>query len=934
AWLAAICNKVTKRFPKLRVFIISILGLQSSGKSTLLNALFACKFAVSVGRCTRGLFMRLVFLEKKLCDELNVDAILLIDTEGLGAPEKVNDPEAERKDRLLATFAMGVSDLTLINVLGEYMRDLTEILQIAIVAMARLEKAEMAPDIFMVQHLTERDTGKTAIDIDQFCKALQNALEIADKKDVEMGIANSKCLKNLSERIQKGELLKQFHPFKNGASAYAPPSEQYHEDITKLYKDILDACKHSHNKIEFKQWHELVKSYWESVSHEQFAVQFKNVKEMYEFIEQGERITKVKEKIDLAFRIHAERSSTNIRLKIENWSEKNSHSSLRDDCITSISENLNIPKYCSCQECEKARSEWNTLKNYVEDKDSESDTINTINHYIIHTRESTKITLIQMLDAILMSKGCTTEFMNVITLRLKKELEKQPAGEFNEGERKTIADEIWNSLRKLAYSKGNVLPVKRKISDELETEYENVADFCRRFRNDEIPQTLNAENKNHNFKTILFSSKKYEIETLMLEEKLKVLGRVMLREKNRDHFQTGMVRELKNKINETITNTFKRNDKDLPFSKWDAHLFALGKFHEEMEKAQKKWDEKNKPILILEQRQHEYKTLINHRLLHGFSFASEGTIIANCLLKAIKLKAVNAGNYEKKHAVLNLSWTTNSKQVRLKYFEKLAKEVQNGKTTNAIMHFERPKHQIDEWFKQIIDEYPNQAQRKYEETFETESEHVISSVLEGVEYKMGQDTSEMTETDLEVLRTSMMKSLEDQKNNVKFSSVIFQKLSEDEDVMRRLGCTENCFWCGALCWGGHAHNEHMDDTRRHHTCHQPRGLMGTKDRYHKYLIAESCHKTLDDTLVYFGDHQNGIKWSEAKSKYFDDWIFAIHADTQFNNLMCWFFEKLHKKIAENSYFKPALQEDLQKNNCVDLDYQQIMSKIKLDLGKL
>ncbi|CAG8755503.1 5379_t:CDS:1, partial [Ambispora leptoticha] len=216
-WLSAICNEVIKRFPKLQVFVISILGLQSSGKSTLLNALFASKFAVSVGRCTRGLFMRLVFLEKKLCEELKVDAILIIDTEGLGAPEKVNDPEADRKDRLLATFAMGVSNLTLINIFGEYMRDLTEILQIAIIAMARLEKAQMAPDIFIVQHLTEKDTSKTASSIDQFCEALQKALEVTDKKDIEMGIANSKCLNNLNDRIQKGELLKQFHPFKNGA---------------------------------------------------------------------------------------------------------------------------------------------------------------------------------------------------------------------------------------------------------------------------------------------------------------------------------------------------------------------------------------------------------------------------------------------------------------------------------------------------------------------------------------------------------------------------------------------------------------------------------------------------------------------------------------------------------------------------------------------
>ncbi|CAG8766442.1 8985_t:CDS:1, partial [Ambispora leptoticha] len=206
------------------------------------------------------------------------------------------------------------------------------------------------------------------------------------------------------------ELLKQFHPFKNGASTYAPPSEQYHEDVNKLYEDILKACKDLSSKIEFKQWHELVKSYWESVSHEQFAVQFKNVKEMYEFIERREKITKVKEKIDLAFRAHAEWSSKDIRLKIENFNDN-----LRNDYVKSISENLDIPMRCSihdCQECENARSEWDSLKNYVEDKDSKNDTLRTINHYIKHAREYTKTTLVQMLDAHQIGEDCTTEFMN------------------------------------------------------------------------------------------------------------------------------------------------------------------------------------------------------------------------------------------------------------------------------------------------------------------------------------------------------------------------------------------------------------------------------------------------------------------------------------------------------------------------------------------
>ena len=82
-WIVAICKNVMDLCQGLKVFVVSIIGLQSSGKSTLLNALFACNFAVSVGRCTRGLFMRLAFIEGSLRESYGFDAFLIIDTEGL-----------------------------------------------------------------------------------------------------------------------------------------------------------------------------------------------------------------------------------------------------------------------------------------------------------------------------------------------------------------------------------------------------------------------------------------------------------------------------------------------------------------------------------------------------------------------------------------------------------------------------------------------------------------------------------------------------------------------------------------------------------------------------------------------------------------------------------------------------------------------------------
>ncbi|CAG8524928.1 1478_t:CDS:2 [Dentiscutata heterogama] len=250
-WFLEICNFIDKKFQNLRVFVISILGLQSSGKSTLLNALFSCKFAVSTERCSKGFFMQLLFLEKDLSDMLGVDAFILIDTEGLGASEKKGESESEKRDQMLATVATGISNLIIINILGESISELTEILQIvqtAIVTNAHLKKF---PDIRVVQHVTEKDETKSSMLKKIFYDVLKKALETENNSN--MTIENEGC-------------FRLFAPFKNGATAYSTPSKQYHEDVVELYKSIINGCKDPHNKQKFSDWYSQVISYWDTVS--------------------------------------------------------------------------------------------------------------------------------------------------------------------------------------------------------------------------------------------------------------------------------------------------------------------------------------------------------------------------------------------------------------------------------------------------------------------------------------------------------------------------------------------------------------------------------------------------------------------------------------------------------------------------------------------
>nr|XP_032836334.1 interferon-induced very large GTPase 1-like [Petromyzon marinus] len=958
AWLTAICKHVTKAFPNLRIFVLSILGLQSSGKSTLLNALFACKFAVSVGRCTRGLFMRLLFLEEKLSETLNADAILLIDTEGLGAPEKMNDDDAEQKDRMLATFAMSVSNLTIINVLGEYMRDLTEILQIAIVAMARLEKAKMSPDILMVQHLTERNTSKTSSGQEQFCKALENALELTKEKDVDMGILDVNCLTNLAGRIQNRELLKQFRPFKNGASAGASPSDQYHNDVVDLYETVLNACQKSENKMLFSDWHSLIQSYWSCVSNENFIVRFKNIKEIYEFIDRGQRIASLKETIDGAFSVHVEAMKRQIRCEVTLWTPEEQRQKHRLILKNFENELKTMPMNCGndaynnlgCDRCTEVIKQTISLYEYATEKQCEHETMNTIDAYTKHVRESTLTTLTQILDATIVRHGCSVEFLEEITRSLKAALSQRPAGKFTVPEREQRVEEIWASLVQIAKSKESDIHDCDKIKTEMADVYSTAPNVLSRYY-DELPICYLGQREAFEKSrfTILWAKRTImnDNELSWLEDELDKIPMSILRTRQADHFEHGMIRRLKSDI-EDILNLFQKvfHKKLLTELKWDAHVYTLQKFGHLMSICQEEWEKKHSPTSILKQREEEFRSLIDLRLQHGFSSASEGRIISKYLLEAIKQKLIKAGSSEKVQAVLDLQWTTNSEKVRLQYFEHLASQVNNGEKAEALQHFSCPKQAINRWFTQTINHHSRSKETtQCKKTFKSELQRVLEKVgsctdvtevitftqlyltdVENVEYKSYFDHQEIAKWDLKVLKDSILDGLNESESTVDCTQLMFTDPSMDETVMRRLGCTEKCFWCGALCWGSRGHDNNADETRKHHTCHQPRGLGYTNYKNTTNLVAEPCHFTSNDTTVTWGN--NEMKWSAAKQTEFSHWKFDAHCNNTFDELMRWFFQELHKDIAESRDLLPALENELKMYKCENLHLAPILSTIR------
>eukprot|EP00747_Dinoflagellata_sp_TGD_P009387 gnl/TRDRNA2_/TRDRNA2_118916_c0_seq1.p1 gnl/TRDRNA2_/TRDRNA2_118916_c0~~gnl/TRDRNA2_/TRDRNA2_118916_c0_seq1.p1 ORF type:complete len:1382 (-),score=311.68 gnl/TRDRNA2_/TRDRNA2_118916_c0_seq1:277-4380(-) len=121
------------------LMVISVIGVQSSAKSTLLNYLFGCGFATSAGRCTRGLYCSLM--------ECHDKTLLLLDTEGLMSLEAQG---GDVFDAQLALMAMASSHMVLINHKGELSRQLQDLLEVCLFAMQHLKVCRIQPKLLFV----------------------------------------------------------------------------------------------------------------------------------------------------------------------------------------------------------------------------------------------------------------------------------------------------------------------------------------------------------------------------------------------------------------------------------------------------------------------------------------------------------------------------------------------------------------------------------------------------------------------------------------------------------------------------------------------------------------------------------------------------------------------------------------------------------------
>ncbi|XP_073403328.1 up-regulator of cell proliferation-like [Dendrobates tinctorius] len=263
-WITDVQTELrTKTKGKCRIRVTSILGVQGTGKSTLLNTMFGLQFPVARRQCTHGALMSLIKVEEK---DLGCDFFVAIDCEGLQALHNASVEENLHHDNELATLVVGLSDVAIINMVLGSISEMGNILQIVTHALIRMKgNGQKSNCVFVYQTMDRVSSGEVlTIDKEIFCIGAESSkfLEFYDATD-----------NFLPYHILKDDWV--IPPFDLETSFYSEKVVELKKHLLKIIKDLSQGG--SFRNVE--NFTEDMKVLWNSVKHENYIFRFKNILE-------------------------------------------------------------------------------------------------------------------------------------------------------------------------------------------------------------------------------------------------------------------------------------------------------------------------------------------------------------------------------------------------------------------------------------------------------------------------------------------------------------------------------------------------------------------------------------------------------------------------------------------------------------------------------
>ncbi|XP_068102663.1 interferon-induced very large GTPase 1-like [Hyperolius riggenbachi] len=275
-WITNVLSELEKKTGgQCRMRVISVLGVQSTGKSTLLNTMFGLQFPVASGRCTRGAFMTLVRVKENFQKELGCDFLLILDTEGLKAPELASLEESNAHDNEMATLVIGLSDITIINLSMEHAAEMKDILQIVVHAFLRMDITGKKPKYYLV-HQNVNDVAadvKNIRDQKKLIEELDKMTRLAAAMEGKDGVEKFSDVMDVDQESHSWFVPGLWHGIPPMSSINTGYSEKVYEFKKHLLKVIKEYPEKAQKLNTFSEW---IGSFWKAVKHETFIFSFRN----------------------------------------------------------------------------------------------------------------------------------------------------------------------------------------------------------------------------------------------------------------------------------------------------------------------------------------------------------------------------------------------------------------------------------------------------------------------------------------------------------------------------------------------------------------------------------------------------------------------------------------------------------------------------------
>ena len=310
-WIKEVLHELEKLIGKAsreRIFVLSVMGVQSSGKSTLLNTMFGIQMRTSVGQCTRGVNMQLLKVEGRQ----EYDYILLLDTEGTRSPEYHGLPGSEKRDNQMATLSILLADATIVVIPGENDAAIKEILPIVLMAyqgskLAEINGGRRSSMLFFVYNridTTQKDKLGTIVQTlgTSLNEAFNQVHSLTGKsnqstkeelfRSFKLGVANSSD----SDVCILGNVKKEFEPPGDVPNAaYGDALVKFREHIHRRVTNTTDGATWTSRTVaELFSYMELV---WTCICSANFTLTFASVVERMVFDSLDSEYKKIEQKL-------------------------------------------------------------------------------------------------------------------------------------------------------------------------------------------------------------------------------------------------------------------------------------------------------------------------------------------------------------------------------------------------------------------------------------------------------------------------------------------------------------------------------------------------------------------------------------------------------------------------------------------------------------